>query len=101
MLILPASNVSVPLTVVMRSWVKTSESDLDPEVTYTLVTSFLPISPDATHVLVEELKSERVIAPCTVTNAAHCPVLTPIPKPAVKAAPTGVVPLFIIKLAER
>ena len=64
MLILPAdgvvSKVSVPLTVVMRTWVRVAESDLPPEKVAKLLTTYVLVVPEITQVFVEASRRAKV-----------------------------------------
>jgi hypothetical protein len=71
MLIEPASKVSVPFTVVMRTRSKTSDKVFEPEPVITIVSLLQQIEIFATHVF--EDKFVKVTEPCLTTAALGPP----------------------------
>ncbi len=87
MLIEPASKVSVPLTVVMRTRSNAVVTTFLPAVANATAPSLSAKVPLAIHVFVAESNKDKVKAPCSMLPA---PTVLAIPKPAVNKALAGV-----------
>lgn len=92
MLMVPASKVSVPFAVVMRTRSRVPERETEPAVKYICAELEAAIEPEQAQVFPPRLLI--VIAPCAIAVENHCAVLTPMPNPVLKfdvATPPAVV----------
>ena len=89
---LPASKVSVPLTVVMRTWVSVSDRVFDPATTYVPVPAWY-VDPEAEKTF--DPSRLNVIAPWNVFAAVK-PVAKTIPAVDVTKLPTALFPMALL-----
>ena len=82
MLIEPASNVSVPLTVVILTLSKVPPKAIEPDVKNEFAPFEMLVHPEALHVF--PVINDKTIEPCNIFAASQFEVFIPIPNPDVK-----------------